>query len=191
MSKRKPNKNRKSSQENKRRSTPQNERKATPAKKSTSKSTSKKTSSVNWKTIQPKDKVTLVIPCYNEENRVDLLVNGIRKFDKKWGKSYELLIVDDGSSDGTVAAIQTKLDDLSNASNFEIIALEKNQGKGNALKAGVAKATGDFILTLDADMAAEPLELKKWLAELPEQRFPENEILIASRNIKTLRLKHN
>jgi glycosyltransferase involved in cell wall biosynthesis/tetratricopeptide (TPR) repeat protein len=172
MSKRKPNKNKKSSQENQR--------------KSASKKTvaSRKTSSVNWKNIQPKDSITLVIPCYNEERRVDLLVNGIRKFDKQWGRSYELLIVDDGSSDGTVAAIQNKLDNLTNASNFEVIALEKNQGKGNALKAGVAKATGDFILTLDADMAAEPLELKKWLAELPEQRFPKNEILIASREHK-------
>ncbi len=181
MSKRKPNKNRKPSQENQRKSAQKNERK--PATKKAS--TSKRTSSVNWKTIQPKDHVTLVIPCYNEENRVDLLVNGIRKFDKQWGRSYELLIVDDGSSDGTVTAIQSKLDGLlANASNFEIIALEKNQGKGNALKAGVAKATGDFILTLDADMAAEPLELKKWLAKLPEQRFPENEILIASRQHK-------
>ena len=148
---------------------------------SSNKNTSKKTTSSQKRAIQPTDVISLVIPCYNEASRVNLLVNGLKKFDANWSKNYEIIIVDDGSSDNTVELLESKLVGLTNASNVEIIALEKNKGKGNALKAGVEKATGDFVLTLDADMATSPLELKNWLKKLGSNSFDKNEILIASR----------
>lgn len=131
--------------------------------------------------IQPTDRISLVIPCYNEESRADLLVDGVRQFDQHWGAEYELIVVDDGSQDNTVEILQDKLATLTNTFNVEIIQLEQNQGKGGALKEGVARASGDFILTLDADMATSPMELKNWLARLDQNHFNENEVLIGSR----------
>ncbi|MEO6166356.1 MAG: tetratricopeptide repeat protein, partial [Chitinophagales bacterium] len=63
---------------------------------------------------------------------------------------------------------------------LSVILLEKNQGKGFALKKGVEAATGSHILTLDADMSARPVEIEKWLS-INNNKLPENEIWIASR----------
>ncbi len=130
-------------------------------------------------------KVSLVIPCYNEEERVPLLSNALKAFNSKWTGQYEVIIVDDGSSDNTIGAIESALENqLSKADNFQIIKSEKNIGKGNALSLGVAAASGQHILTLDADMATAPLELGKWLKQLNVQTFPDDKILIGSREHK-------
>jgi glycosyltransferase involved in cell wall biosynthesis/tetratricopeptide (TPR) repeat protein len=150
-------------------------------KKTTNKKSSANTLKAKANNIRPSDKISLVIPCYNEESRVGILTNGIKQFDKNWGAKYELIVVDDGSSDNTVALLQEHLTGLSNASNVEIVPLEDNVGKGGALKEGVARATGDYILTLDADMATSPMELKNWLARLNRNSFNKDEILIGSR----------
>ncbi len=130
-------------------------------------------------------KLSLVIPCYNESNRVTHLVNALKSFDNNWYNRYEVIIVDDGSTDNTATIIQNMLaNNLSKADRLEIIQLEKNSGKGGALQAGVAEATGDFILTLDADMAAKPTLLKRWLQMLPNHEFSDEQILIGSREHK-------
>ena len=121
-------------------------------------------------------KISLVIPCYNESERVPLLVNALKQFDQKWKGEYETIIIDDGSSDDTVQKIQA-----AKLPYCQIISLEKNDGKGAALQRGVAAATGTHILTLDADMATSPLELANWLQQLPDKTFSDNDILIGSR----------
>lgn len=124
--------------------------------------------------------LTLVVPCYNEEDRVDLLYNGIREFAEQWQYPLELIVVDDGSVDNTLALLKEKLrfpqrDDIT----VHIIS-QKNTGKGGALRNGVLKATQDFILTLDADMAAAPTELFKWFDLLNWEPDP-NTVYIGSR----------
>jgi len=121
-------------------------------------------------------KVSLVIPCYNESQRVPLLVNALKKFDQKWKGEYETIIIDDGSSDDTVKKIQD-----ANLPHCEVLSLKENAGKGAALQRGVAMATGTHILTLDADMATAPLEIANWLRQLSDKTFSDNEILIGSR----------
>jgi glycosyltransferase involved in cell wall biosynthesis/tetratricopeptide (TPR) repeat protein len=130
-------------------------------------------------------KLSLVIPCYNETNRVQHLVNALKSFDSNWYNGYEVIVVDDGSSDGTADKVEEMLPSvLAKAERVEVIRLEKNQGKGAALQAGIAQATGDFILTLDADMAAKPMLLKRWLQLLPNNEFRDDQILIGSREHK-------
>ena len=190
MSKRKPNKRSPKQREKaqqKEKGNPNASRKTSSKAPATKKAS--KTNTTTYRNIQPTDIISLVIPCYNEESRVSLLVNGIKQFDQKWGKEYELIIVDDGSQDNTVKLLEEKLSDLSSTTNFEILQLESNQGKGNALKAGVEHATGDFVLTLDADMATSPMELKNWLGELDSNSFNKDEILIGSREHSKSKVK--
>ncbi len=106
----------------------------------------------------------------------------LKDFDRKWSEDLEILIVDDGSKDDTVDKIQNTFpNSFSGTTSFELVQLNKNQGKGGALKAGVEKSSGDFILTLDADMATDPSELIKWLRMLPGRTFSQDDILIGSR----------
>ena len=127
-------------------------------------------------------KVSLIIPCYNENKRLDNLLITLKSFDKKWTQPLEIIIVDDGSTDGSAKSIESKFKEaFSSNVNFLLIPLTQNVGKGGALKAGVEQATGDYLLTLDADMATQPITLKKWLGILENKRFDENEILIGSR----------
>lgn len=132
-------------------------------------------------TVVPADRISLVVPCYNESQRVPLLLQGLQQFDQKWGAAYEVIVVDDGSQDDTVALLHEKLTGLKHADRMEIVELSENKGKGEALKAGVAVATGDFVLTLDADMATHPLLLQQWLKRLGSDRFDQQTIYIGSR----------
>ncbi len=126
--------------------------------------------------------LSLVIPCYNEQKRIGNLLKQLKSFDQKWQNPLEIIIIDDGSSDQSVDKIKKDfVEAFGSKTSFQLIELPKNQGKGGALKAGVAAATGDYILTVDADMATKPNALFKWLKELPGKTFPENEILIGSR----------
>jgi len=127
-------------------------------------------------------KLSLVIPCYNEEQRVTQMIDGLREFVQRVSFDYEVIIVDDGSSDQTATAIRENdfIKQLDAAGRFKLVALPANKGKGAALRAGVAAASGTHILTLDADMATRPLEIFKWLS-MNNQQFPEREIWIASR----------
>ncbi|NRB52155.1 MAG: glycosyltransferase [Saprospiraceae bacterium] len=132
-----------------------------------------------------KGKLSLVIPCFNEKERVPKLIKTLSAFESEWSGELEIIIVDDGSTDGTTEKAQKLLEKtFSNAKDYQIITLPKNEGKGGALKAGVQAATGDFILTLDADMATQPQELFNWLESLPNQAFSSDEILIGSREHK-------
>jgi len=126
--------------------------------------------------------ISLVIPCYNEAGRLGHLLKTLKSFDQKWTSPLEIILVDDGSTDDTAKIIEEKFPtNFSGDTSFNFVKLPQNEGKGGALKAGVTVATGDHILTLDADMATRPQELRKWLAKLPKKTFNTNQILIGSR----------
>ncbi len=83
--------------------------------------------------------VSVVIPAYNEENNIEKVINAV----KKRKEVDEIIVVDDGSVDVT--------SEIAHSCEVEVITLPKNQGKGNAMKEGASKATGDIILFIDAD----------------------------------------
>lgn len=97
--------------------------------------------------------LSIVVPLYNEEKRVVKTLPKIETFIKDFYKKTrikpELILVNDGSVDNTLKIIKDSL----NFKNTKIVSYKKNKGKGYALKQGFKKATGDYILFMDADLS--------------------------------------
>jgi glycosyltransferase involved in cell wall biosynthesis len=109
--------------------------------------------------------LSVVVPVYNEERSVELLYDEIAAALDPLDHEWEAVFVDDGSTDGSFAAL-TRLH--SRAPNARVVRLRRNFGKAAALAAGFAQASGDVIATLDADGQDDPAELPRLLARLDE-----------------------
>ena len=104
-----------------------------------------------------KKKLSIVIPCYNEEESLRLLYKELIKVIKNIEIDYKLLFVDDGSRDNTLKIIK----ELSEKDkNIKYISFSRNFGKEAALLAGLENAEGDYICVMDADMQDPPHLLK-------------------------------
>ncbi len=127
--------------------------------------------------------LSLIIPCYNESARVEMMLNGLTEFEGQWKGDYEVIIVDDGSKDDTVAkteqALATRF--IAIKDKIHIEKMPANGGKGSALKRGVSLAKGDYILTLDADMSTRPGELINWQKRVKDLFVTDDTIYIGSR----------
>ena len=103
------------------------------------------------------DTISVIIPAYNEEETIlknlKKLEDVLESFSKQHALNYEVIIVDDGSDDNTYAEV-TKYKKLNR--KIKLISYIKNGGKGNALKAGFAHVSGNYIAFLDADLDISP-----------------------------------
>lgn len=105
------------------------------------------------------ERISVVVPLYNEEDNVDPLFNRIvAALDLMPGHDHECLLVNDGSTDGTAAAI----DRLAEVDvRFRAIHLTENCGQSAALWAGMTRANGDYILSIDGDLQNDPADFPK------------------------------
>ena len=107
--------------------------------------------------------LSLVIPAYNEAGRIG---PGLRKavdYLRRRGVAYELLVVDDGSRDATAAVAGEFA-----AEGVRVLRLERNRGKGGAVRTGVLASRGDRVLLSDADFSTPIAEVEKLEASLPD-----------------------
>lgn len=102
----------------------------------------------------------MVVPVYNEAETVKPLVDAIRAA----YAGARIILVDDGSSDGSGA----RCDDAARLPGVEVEHFASNRGKTEALKAGIARATGDVVVTIDSDLQDDPAEIPRFLAKLDE-----------------------
>ena len=110
-------------------------------------------------------KISLVVPLFNEEESVIPLINEIRKALKPVNKPYEVIFVDDGSTDGSLKNIK---DAMKTDNRIKFLSFRKNYGKSAALQVGFRAATGDVVVTMDADLQDDPFEIPNLLKKLDE-----------------------
>ncbi len=108
-------------------------------------------------------KLSVVIPVYNEKDTIAEILRRVRAADV--GLEKEIVIVDDGSTDGTRDFLRT-LD----SPEIRVFLHEKNTGKGGALRTGFANVRGDIILIQDADLEYDPREYSKLLEPILDGR---------------------
>jgi glycosyltransferase involved in cell wall biosynthesis len=104
-------------------------------------------------------KISIVIPCYNEKDTIEEIVLAVRAAPVQ---EKEIIVVDDGSSDGTIPVLKEKIAVLVD----KIIFHECNRGKGAALRSGFQVASGDIVLVQDADLEYDPQEYPLLLAPI-------------------------
>ena len=109
--------------------------------------------------------ISVVVPVYNEERSVELLYDEISSALEPLDREWEAIFVDDGSSDGSFAAL-TRLH--ARTANVQVVRLRRNFGKAAALAAGFAQADGDVVVTIDADGQDDPAEIPRLLLRLED-----------------------
>jgi glycosyltransferase involved in cell wall biosynthesis len=105
--------------------------------------------------------VSVIVPCFNEKATIIPLLSHVMaaRFDK------EIIVVDDGSTDGTRDVLTEHAAALA---GVRVVLLERNQGKGAALRRGFSEATGDIVIVQDADLEYDPNEIPQVIAPIVE-----------------------
>lgn len=121
-------------------------------------------------------KLSVVIPAYNEARRLPVTLAYISEFLEETNLDAEIIVVDDGSTDGTIPAVRLQ---PGKGMPPKVIGFEGNRGKGAAVREGMLTATGDYVLFMDADNSTHISEVEK-LLKVASKNTP---VVIGSRYI--------
>ena len=117
----------------------------------------------NNKSKENKIDLSVVIPIYNEKQSINSLYKNLESVLPELDKSYEVILIDDGSMDGTYDGL-LKIHQKNNA--YKIIKFRRNFGQTAAMKAGFDYSRGDVVITLDADLQNDPADIPEMLDKL-------------------------
>jgi len=120
--------------------------------------------------------LSIVIPAYNEEQRLPPTLEVVVAWIRRQPFACEIVIVDDGSSDRTAEAARRALDGV----DHRVLAHDENRGKGAGLRTGMTAARGEYVLMTDADLSTPIEEVERFL-ELHGQGVP---VVIGTRKAK-------
>lgn len=115
-----------------------------------------------------KELISIVVPCYNEEEALPLFYKEITKVFKQVKEDYELLLVNDGSKDST---LQIMKDFAKKDKHVKYLSFSRNFGKESAMFAGLYNAKGDYVAIMDADMQDPPALLPEMIRILREEDY--------------------
>ena len=101
--------------------------------------------------------ISIIIPCFNEVLTIEKVVTNVKNYVESY--DYEIIIIDDGSTDGTREIINNKLD----KSNIKIYLNDKNYGKGFSVRKGIELSSKEIILIQDADLEYDPSDYDRLL----------------------------
>lgn len=121
--------------------------------------------------------LSIIIPCYNEEQTISKLLDKVLNVKLKQIKK-EIIIVDDGSTDNTVSIVKEK---IKKHKNIHLVTNSKNVGKGFAIRTGLKRVTGNIVLIQDADLEYDPRDYPRLLEPILKD---ETKIVYGSRRIK-------
>jgi len=110
--------------------------------------------------------LSVVIPVYNEAESLPILMSALREALDPLGISWEAVFVDDGSSDGSIQALEAVAHD--HPERVRVVVLRRNFGQTTAIAAGIDHAAGDIIVLMDADLQNDPVDIPAMLAEIED-----------------------
>lgn len=115
------------------------------------------------------DKITVAVPCYNEEPVLDLFYSAITAVAKEFpGTEFEFLFIDDGSRDNTLGKVQSF---AQKDNRVKYISFSRNFGKEAGIYAGLENATGDYVVIMDADLQDPPSLLPEMYRAITEEGY--------------------
>ncbi len=111
--------------------------------------------------MEGKMELSVVVPLYNEEGNAKELHRRIKEACEKLGKNFEIIFIDDGSTDGTVK-------DCEGLTPLKLIRFRKNYGQTAGFDAGIKAAVGEIVVTMDGDLQNDPSDIGKLLEKMDE-----------------------
>ncbi len=134
--------------------------------------------------LETEKKLSVVMPAYNEGEHIYENLHIVSEILSGFIKDYEIVAVNDGSTDNTRAEIFrcAKSD-----AHIRLVSYKKNRGKGNAIKCGVEKASGDYIAFLDSDLDLPAEQLKEYVIALIQDKA---DVVIASKMHKDSKIEY-
>lgn len=116
-----------------------------------------------------REKISIIVPCYNEEESIHLFYNQVEKIIEELLLNVEYIFVDDGSKDNTLLILREM--SKNNIQRVRYISFSRNFGKEAALYAGLVHSIGDYVTVMDADLQDPPELLPKMLQMIKEENY--------------------